>query len=322
MSHASPKTTRSPLSLTGARKGKIALPPRVCIHGVPGVGKTQFALAAPKPYLIGPDTGSLQFENVTRTPEEVRTWQDVIDNVAALQNEKHDFGTLVIDPLNWIEPMCWTHTCEQNGWRSIEEPGYGAGYSAALDQWRVLLAAVERLWRTKEMLVIVTAHSQVKTFKNPEGDAFDRWQPAMHDKVAGLWQQWCDDILFAKHDVGTVTDAKTRRVRGVSVGDRKMFTCWNAAYDAKNRHGLPEEMPLSWDEFYDYVKRAAAPDQQRARANEVRVRIDGLLTEYGDAAYTAKATAAVASAKDDVARLAEIENRVAARIAAKSSQAA
>ncbi len=310
------------ISLANARKGRIDLPPRVCIHGVEGVGKTTFALGAPNAYLIGPDTGSLRFDNVTRTPEEVKCWQDVLDNVAALQNESHDFKSLVLDPINWLEPLCWAQTCAENDWSSIDEPGYGIGYNAALDRWRVLLAAIERLWMTKKMLIVVTAHSIVKTFKNPEGDDFDRWQLSMNDKAAGLWKQWCDDVLFAKHDVGTMKDTKSKRVRGVSTGDHKMFTEWNAAYDAKNRHNLPEEMPLSWAEFYEHIQRDTAPDERKLRANELRAKIDTLLATIGDDAYTAKALAYVTDAKDDVSRLAEIENRIAARVATKQAQAA
>jgi hypothetical protein len=295
---------------------------RVGIHGVEGVGKTTFALGAPRPYLIGPDSGSVQFENVARTPEEVRSWKDVLDNVALLQNESHDYETLVLDPLNWIEPLCWRHVCEQNGWATIEEPGYGTGFSTALDEWRVLVAAIERLWTTKRMIVVVTAHSAVKTFKNPEGDDFDRWQVAMNEKAAALWRQWCDDFLFAKHEVGTTKDAKTKRVRGISTGDHRMFTEWNAAYDAKNRHNLPPEMPLSWAEFYEHVKRSSSPGAQRARADEIRERIDALLAAFGDETYAAKALAYVADAKDDVARLADIENRIASRVAAKEAEAA
>jgi hypothetical protein len=317
-----PKTPKPRLALANARRGRIDLPPRICIHGVEGVGKTTFALGAPNPYLIGPDTGSLQFEQVTRTPEEVRTWQDVLDNVAALQNESHDYGALVLDPLNWIEPLCWAQTCEENDWQSIEEPGYGIGYNAALDRWRVLLAAIERLWLTKKMLVVITAHSQVKTFKNPEGEDFDRYQIAMNERAAGLWRQWSDDVLFAKHDLGTMKDSKTKRVRGVSTGDRKMYTQWNAAYDAKNRHNLPEEMPLSWSEFYEHVQRATAPDERKLRADELRARIETLLGDIADESYSAKALGYVADAKNDDPRLAEIENRVAARAAAKQPQAA
>jgi hypothetical protein len=144
----------------------------------------------------------------------------------------------------------------------------------------------------------------------------------MNEKAAGLWKQWCDDFLFAKHEVGTTKDAKTKRVRGVSTGDHKMFTEWNAAYDAKNRHKLPPEMPLSWTEFYEHVERAASPDAQRAAADEIRERIDALLIAFGDEAYTAKAVAYIAEAKNDAARLAEIENRIASRVAAKQAQTA
>lgn len=172
------------------------------------------------------------------------------------------------------------------------------------------------------MNIVLLAHSTVKQFKNPEGEDYDRYQVAMNDKAAGVWKQWCDVVLFAKHETATVKDAKTKRARGISTGAREMFTCWNAAYDAKNRHNLPEKMPLSWAEFHEAALRGRASEtDQKVQAEEVRHRIDALLTEYGDDAFKAKALPLVATAKDDVSRLRDIENRVLKRVNDKKSAA-
>ena len=87
------------------------------------------------------------------------------------------------------------------------------------------------------------------------------------------------------------------------------------AYDAKNRYNLPETLALSWDDFFAAVEvgRSAEPAMRRARADEHRARVETVREEIGDAAYAGRARSAVASAGDDVGRLAEIENRVTAR---------
>jgi len=65
--------------------------------------------------------------------------------------EQHDFATVVIDSVDWLEPLVWAKACRDNGWNSIEDAGYGKGYVAALNLWRQYIdagryqAQVERL---------------------------------------------------------------------------------------------------------------------------------------------------------------------------------
>jgi hypothetical protein len=296
------------MALDNVRKGRIDAPLRVLLHGVEGVGKSTFASHAPAPIFVGADQGTGELD-VARFPEP-QAWDDVLEAVRILEHDAHDYKTVVLDPLNWLEALCWQHTSKANGWKSLDEPGYGIGYNAALDTWRVLLAALDRLWSTRQMNIVLLAHSTVKQFKNPEGEDYDRYQLAMNDKAAGLWKQWSDVVLFAKHETATVKDTKTKRARGISTGAREMFTCWNAAYDAKNRQNLPEKMPLSWDEFYE----AASEKDRKVQADEVRQRIDALLTAYGDDAFKAKAIGFVAAANNDASRLRDIENRILKRV--------
>jgi hypothetical protein len=314
------KTAPTAMSLSHVRKGKLDVPLRILLHGVEGVGKSSFAASAPSPIFLAADNGTAQLD-IDRFPEP-QTWDDVIAATRLLQQEAHEYRTLVIDPLNWIEPICWAHVCKAENWKNLEEPGFGKGFSAALDTWRLLLSGLERLWSTRRMNIVLIAHSMVKPFKNPEGEDFDRYQIAMNEKAAGLWKQWCDVVLFAKHGTAVVKDSKTKRIRGVSTGAREMHTCWNAAFDAKNRHNLPEKMPLSWADFADAVDANSGTDtpQQKARLVEFRAQIEALLGEYGDEAYAVKARGFVAAAKDDINRLAEIQNRVEARVNAKEAK--
>jgi hypothetical protein len=56
-------------------------------------------------------------------------------------------------------------------------------------------------------------------------------------------------VLFANYKMfTTATDVGFNKkvTRGVSTGERVMYTSERPAYLAKNRYNLPHELPLSW----------------------------------------------------------------------------
>jgi len=302
------------MSLESVRTGKLKQPLRILLHGVPGVGKSSFAAEAPKPIFLCADNGTSDLD-VARLPEP-RGWEDVLEAVRVLTDDEHPYETFVVDPLNWIEPMCWTAVCREKGWSSIEEPGFMKGPTAAVDAWRGLVARLERLQQARRMHVVLLSHTAPRNFKNPEADDFHRYQSGIDPLAAGLFQGWCDAVLFAKHETFTEKAGK-QRARGRSTGVREMYTEWNAAFDAKNRFGLPAKMPLSWAEFQEGVDRHRSTDT-KARASELRAGIGKLLEAIGDGDYTTRACVYIEAANDDVKRLEEIENRIAARLRAKT----
>jgi hypothetical protein len=316
------RAVTSRMTLANLTRGRLRTPLRVLIYGVEGVGKSTFAMRAPRPIFLGKENGTEELD-VDRLPDP-RDWSEVFEGIDFLERESLPYETLVVDPVNWLEPLCWAHVCKAAGWRNIDEPGYGKGYDAAQDEWRRFIAALERLWDARKMNVVLVAHAQVKGFNDPESaDTFDRYQLAMNAKAAGLFKQWCGCVLFAKHELSTHKAPKGKRVQGVSSGARKLYTQWTPAYDAKNRYGLPESLPLSWDDFHAAVetgRSAAGPDHKR-RADAARARVEALLAVLADAAYTARARAVMASAGDDTTKLAEVENRVAARVSTKKGDA-
>lgn len=255
------------MTLSAVTKGILPAPYRIVIHGTDGVGKSTFAADAPAPIFLGAEDGTGHLD-VARFPAP-ECWQDVLDAVKTLTLEAHDYKTLAVDSLDWVEPHIWQTVCDAAGVDHLEEVGggYGKGPAAALDLWRVFLSALERLQAAKGMHVVLIAHTQIKPFKNPEGDDWERYILKLHPGAAGLCREWVKGVYFANYETFAVKDKK-KRIRGVSTGARLIYTQRTAAYDAKDRYGLPESIPLSWADF-DAAAKAASPADPKALASEI-----------------------------------------------------
>jgi len=305
------------MALGNVKAGKLVSPLRVLLYGVEKVGKSTFAAGAPKPIFICPEDGTAELD-VARFPEPA-TWEDVLEAVETLTTEPHEYETIVLDTLDWIEPMVLAHVIRnsppsKSGKKptTIEEAngGYGKGYEAAVDQWRRLLDRLAKLRATRSMNVVFLAHSWIKSFNNPAGENFDRYELMINRKAAGVIKQWCDDVLFARHDVETRQDGQ--RSKGISSSARFLHTTHSAAWDAGNRHDLPERMPLSWTEFWSAVREARPADPEKLVAEALRLAAGSLVEE--------KATAAAARVGGDVSKAAQLLDWVKGRLSMQAEQ--
>lgn len=289
----------TPSPLAAITRGIIEKPPRIVCYGVEGIGKTTFAADAPAPIFLGAEDGTAQLD-VARFPEP-HTWSDVFSNLESLEGEKHDFKTLVIDTADWLEPLCVAAVCAKHpeGYTTLEEFGFGKGVSFAVAEWRKLLAALDRL-RDNGMTVIVLGHSHVKTYNNPEGEDYDRYQMKLSPKVAALLREWPDAVLFANYET-LVNKEKGARAKGIRGTARFLHTERTAAYDAKNRFGLPSRIPLSWSEFEG--NREASGEQ----VAEALARIETLLEDANEK-ITTKARDMLKRAGKNTRKLAQLEN--------------
>lgn len=282
--------------------GVARQPDRILIYGVGGVGKSTFLAESPSPIFIDTQDGTSRL-GVARFPKP-QSWQDVLDALDELATEPHAYKTLAVDLLDDIEELIWKHICARDDQENIISYGYGKGFDVALSEWRVFMAKVERLRREKGMGVIMAAHSAVKSFKNPEGEDYDRYGLQINDKASGLIRGWCDTVLLARHETVLKTDPKKKRTRGISTGARLIHTVETAAYYAKNRDNLPDTLPL------DYAAFAAAVEAgQPADPAAIRAEIAELAANV-DEATRAKVEHNVKAAGDDSARLVRVLNRL------------
>ncbi len=247
--------------ITGKGSGK---PTRCIIHGVEGVGKTSFAAQAPKPIFLMArgETGLQTLIDNGLVPEidhfpETQSWADVLSQIRWLCESDTGHKTLVIDTLNGCERLCHEHVCHTKFGGDWGEQGFTSfqkGYDVALSDWRELLSLLDHLRNERSMSVICLCHTQVKTYQNPEGPDFDRYQPDMHRKTWGLTHRWADLVLFANFEM-FIEAKKGGRPKGKGGQSRMLYVERHAAYDAKNRHGLSETIVMgespqeAWDNF-------------------------------------------------------------------------
>lgn len=242
------------ISLASLRTGSSLTPPRLLTYGVAGVGKTLFATSAPAPVVIQTEDGLGLIDAPTFGV--LRSFDAVMEALASLYSEPHEFQTVVVDSLDWLEPLIWQHTAQQHNQPNIEAFGYGKGYLAALDTWRSFLDGINALRDERGMGVVMIAHAEIRRFDSPETEPYDRYQPKLHARASALVQEHVDAVLFANYRVTTLKSDvgfNKKVVRGISGGDRLLHTVERPAFLAKNRFGLPETLPLAWPDFAAHV---------------------------------------------------------------------
>jgi hypothetical protein len=244
------------------------------VYGPEGAGKTSLGCFAPGPvFLLTPgETGLLTLLAGGRVPPtahfpELTTLDDFLAAVGALLEGDHSYRTVVVDTLNGLERLVHEHVCQRDyggRWGRDGFTAYNAGYDVALADWRTVLDALERLRRERQMGVLVLGHSKVAPFKNPEGPDYDRFTPDVHPKTWGLTHKWADYVLFLNFEA-YVDAAKSPRPKGVGGTRRVLHTERAAAFDAKNRHGLPPRIDGGAGAAEAWANLAAAMRACRAR---------------------------------------------------------
>ena len=251
------------------KKGPSTRPPKIMLIGVEGVGKSTAGAQMPEPVFICGEAGLVgpQFADVPNyTPEK---WQDVLDFVDALAADRGEYKTLVIDTLDWLEPMLFAEVVRKANKpdiKNIEDFGYGKGYVLAQNEARQLVARFDKA-NAAGLTILLLSHSQQKTVKNPLGDDYDHFESKMNAKVGGIFKEWADAVLFARFEV--FTEKSNNRVKAYGGSTRVVETTHSAAWDAKNRFGLPEQMPLDMAVILDAMKNGNGGD---AKALEIEIK--------------------------------------------------
>jgi hypothetical protein len=191
------------MTLRGKKPETLNRRLKMLLSGHAGVGKTIAAIQMPKPYIIDTESGSVHYGEMIEKSGgcvfQTGDVDDVIEEVRNLISEKHDYLTLVIDPVTTLYSDAVDRAEKQVG------NEFGRHYQQAGKQFKRLCNLLTS--PMLDMNVIVTAHE-----KNEYGDemkvigkTFDGFKKL--DYIFDLWLQLSRDRSNAAR---TAFVAKTR----------------------------------------------------------------------------------------------------------------
>lgn len=245
-------------SLASIQRTRRARPPKIVLAGPGKIGKTTFAASAPNSIGILTEEGADAVD--AHAFPLCTTLSQVHEAIGVLLNEEHQFQSVFLDSLDWLEPLIWAHVANVNGWVNIEAPGYGKGYVAAAEEWRNTLAGFEALRTVRNMAVILICHDKVKRFDSPLDEGFDRYELKLHDRASAIVQEWGDVIGWANYEIYTKrikTVDKKDEAKATTTGRRILHVEPHPAHMGGNRFGL-KNMELGWDNFVAALNAAQA----------------------------------------------------------------
>lgn len=230
-------------------KGKMPGAKKVVIYGPEGIGKSTFASQFPDPVFIDTE-GSTKDMDVSRF-EKPSSWTMLMEQLRYVKATQGLCKTLIIDTADWAEQMCVEDLCARNNKKGIEDFGYGNGYVYVKEEFGRFLNFLSDIVDVNGINVVLTAHAQIRKFEQPdEMGAYDRYELKLGKKTSSqtspLVKEWADMVLFANYKTMSVsTDDKGKKHKAQG-GRRVMYTSHHPCWDAKNRYGLPEEVPFEY----------------------------------------------------------------------------
>ena len=237
-------------------KGKQARAQRVVLYGVESVGKSTFAAQFPKPLFLDIEQGTSHLD-VDRC--DINSWKQLTDSLA--EAKATDYQTIVIDSADWAERLCVEDLLATSKKTSIEDFGFGKGWVMVAERMSRMLASVDTLIDAGKNVVLI-AHSKIVRFEAPDAlAAYDRYELKLSKQSSPLLKEFADELWFLRFKT-KVSTTDTGRGKGIGGKERILLTTHSAAYDAKTRSGLAEELPLEWasvSHLFPVAKAAPAP---------------------------------------------------------------
>lgn len=255
-------------------KGVIKSAQKVVVYGVEGIGKSTFASQFPDP-LFSDTEGSTNALDVSRF-DSINIWGDLVEQARYVKSHQ-PCATYVIDSIDWAERLCMEAICKKHSKNSIEDFGYGKGYTLLAEEFGSFLNLLQDIV-DNGINVVLVAHSTIRKIERPDDEnSYDRYELKLQKKTAPLVKEWCDMLLFANYQTYTqkTTDGKVK-----AKGKQRMMYCnYSPVWDAKNRHGLPDELPFEFKQIEKLIP-TYSKEQKAEKSKENNIaKIDAMMEE-------------------------------------------
>jgi hypothetical protein len=209
--------------------GTVARPIKVLLYGAPGIGKSKLASQFKRVLFIDMESGT-DFLDVKRIRP--KDFGELIKSIKWAANLK-EYDTIVFDGLTAIESFSNDLTLAEQGWKTLEDPGYGKGYALANINFSRIVKAADFLC-TNQKNVIFIAHSKTKTVIDPTQDSYDRIEFDVNKNMINAFVSAVDSCFYLRPQIRSI-ETKDKEKKVISNGTRELILSDRGSALSKNR---------------------------------------------------------------------------------------
>lgn len=248
---------------------------KAVLYGQEGVGKSSLAANIPGIVFIDCE-GSTNKMNVRRLPAPT-SWAMLCDEMDFIQQNyaAKGYKAVAIDTFDWAEMLALQAVCADHNVNGIEGIAYGKGWQFECELIARFLESTDRLIKAGIHVILICHAVSRKTTLPEEIDEFDHWELKLGNKttnkIAPLLKEWSDMTLFLAFKTQIMAADDKGKVHKATSVQRVMYATKSAWWDAKNRFGLPDMMPLD----YGAIAHLFAPaNQMIERAQSMNIPVE------------------------------------------------
>lgn len=222
---------------------------KMLLYGEPGVGKSVFALKAPKPFFVCTDGNYEWLDEFGADPnahKNVSSWADMKD---VLESDFDGYETVVVDLLEDGFKWCEQEYCVRNKIEHVSDVGYGKAYDATRNEFFITISKL----LSKDKHVILICHSITFTTKDRRGVEHTRHAPSSRipDKVLDMIEGRVRYCLRCYTAAEEEPDGKITKKRFLSLVPKENEFGIIRGVD---ENVIPHDIPLDFDEFARAIK--------------------------------------------------------------------
>lgn len=222
---------------------------KMLLYGEPGVGKSVFALKAPKPFFVCTDGNYEWLDEFGADPnahKNVSSWADMKD---VLESDFDGYETVVVDLLEDAFKWCEQEYCVRNKIEHVSDVGYGKAYDATRNEFFIAISKLLSM----DKHVILICHGITFTTKDRRGVEHTRYAPSSRipDKVLDMIEGRVRYCLRCYTAAEEEPDGKITKKRFLSLVPKENEFGIIRGVD---ENAIPHDIPLDFDEFAKAIK--------------------------------------------------------------------
>lgn len=251
------------------------MPFKIIVYGPPGVGKSTFGSQAPNPIFLQIEEGVNNIytpgtDDLVPAFPALNNAEELGNYISLLENEKHEFKTLVVDTVDWLERrIFWADLCQKKRWETIDDPGFQTGQKLASAYWEKFIRRLDDL-RKKGINILLLAHCQIREVNPPDSQAYSKYELKLHKDPVAMLTEWSDMTAFLNYTTYVSSEKRGKTGKATGGEERVLYPAPNPAMTAKNRYNLTEQIILSKDNGFDDLANEIKSAREKRQNNNIK----------------------------------------------------